>query len=755
MKHTKLLLTFALLTACCLCAGAQEWKARWISQEHCQSTTNSWLAFKHIHHIDSVPSSVTASIAADSRYWLWINGEPVVREGGLKRGPAPGDSYYDKVEIAPYLKTGDNMIAVLVWHFGKNGFSHLNSGTAALLFQAEGDGVEICSQVKGWQCSVHKGFGTALPLVNRRLPESSIRYEAGKWKDDWFRSDAKLGPAIEIGVKPGEAPFGRLVERPIPMWKDYGLTDYTDTSTAAGDGSCTVTCTLPYNAQVHPYLKVNAPAGKCIRIYTDHEVVTGEQCVTAEYVTKDGVQEFECWDWMNGEKVFYEVPEGVEVLKLGYRETGYDCAFTGYFRCDDAFLNEYWNKAARTLYVCMRDTYYDCPDRERAQWWGDEVNEMAEAFQMLSPSAALLGRKGILELAAWQKPDGVMYSPIPCGNWYKELPMQILASVGWYGFHDWWMGSGDGSFIAQVYPAVHRYLHEVWELDADGLPIYRNGGWNWPDAGDNCDAQALLHPWYYLALKGEAAFARELGKTADAQEDEAMMRRIAASFEKNFWKGDKYRSDDYTGADDDRVQAMAIVSGLASPDKYPALVKIIGREYHATTYMQRYVLDALFIAGEAEMALERMHKLYPTVMKDGCSTLWEHWNYDGTCNHAWTGGGIIELGHRVAGISPLEPGYKVFELRPQMGSLKNVEAGFDTAYGMIEVSLVRKGKFIHATLTVPEGTQARVWTDGRAAEAGRAGLAGLTGGEAGGKAIGGCQPETFGPGVYKIKIKGL
>ncbi|MFR7465122.1 MAG: hypothetical protein ACLUVG_09725 [Phocaeicola vulgatus] len=29
-----------------------------------------------------------------------------------------------------------------------------------------------------------------------------------------------------------------------------------------------------------------------------------------------------------------------------------------------------WEKSQRTLYITMRDTYMDCPDRERAQWWG-------------------------------------------------------------------------------------------------------------------------------------------------------------------------------------------------------------------------------------------------------------------------------------------------------------------------------------------------------------------------------------------------
>ena len=41
----------------------------------------------------------------------------------------------------------------------------------------------------------------------------------------------------------------------------------------------------------------------------------------------------------------------------------------------------------------MRDNYMDCPDRERAQWWGDEVNELGEAFYALSPSGRKTSRK--------------------------------------------------------------------------------------------------------------------------------------------------------------------------------------------------------------------------------------------------------------------------------------------------------------------------------------------------------------------------
>ena len=56
---------------------------------------------------------VSLKIAADTKYWLYVNGELVVREGGLKRGPNPTDSYCDVFDNVPNLKCGRNRVAVL------------------------------------------------------------------------------------------------------------------------------------------------------------------------------------------------------------------------------------------------------------------------------------------------------------------------------------------------------------------------------------------------------------------------------------------------------------------------------------------------------------------------------------------------------------------------------------------------------------------------------------------------------------------
>lgn len=711
----KYLLLVLLLTSVNVMVSAKEhWKARWINTERCQSSPNTWLVYRKTVSLDDVPSALTAHIAADSKYWLWINGDLVVFEGGLKRGPSSADTYYDSVEIAPYLTKGENTIAVLVWHFGKNGFSHINSGQAALLFEAIAPGIEIVSD-RSWNCTVYDAFqNTEAPYPNYRLSESNIRFDARKAMTDWNQPGFNGSmPSAEIVGVPGQAPLGKLIERPIPLFKDYGLQEYTSVRTSAsGD---TLYCRLPYNCHVTPYIKLNAPEGLQITMLTDNYEGGSQFNVRGEYITTKGVQEYESLGWMNGHEMWYLIPKGAEVLDVKYRETGYDTDFTGSFSCNDPFYNELWKRSARTLYVTMRDTYMDCPDRERAQWWGDEVNELGEAFYALSPSSHKLATKGIYELMNWQREDGTLFAPVPAGNWAKELPLQMLASVGWYGFYTQYYYSGDSSFVAPVYDRMNRYLHSVWQLDADGLPIVRNGEWSWGDWGENVDLGVLTTCWYYLALQAEKAFALQLNKQADVQRITSQMETIEKQFDKRFWTGSAYRTPDYTGETDDRSQAMAVLSGLASADKYPALFEVFKKEYHASPYMEKYVLEALFAINEPDFALQRMKERYQQMLQyTEYTTLFEGWGIGqqgfggGTINHAWSGGPLTLLSQKVCGIEPTSPGFKTFTLKPQMGCLKHASATIDTHYGLICTDLDQKGKTIEVKLTVPEGTEALI-----------------------------------------------
>ncbi len=172
-----------------------------------------------------------------------------------------------------------------------------------------------------------------------------------------------------------------------------------------------------------------------------------------EYKTKTGEQEYEFPAWINGHVIIYTVPEGVEVIRLAYRETGYDCSLDGSFDSSDETLNKLWRKAQRTLYVTMRDNFMDCPDRERAQYIGDVTNELAEVPYAMSLSASQLIRKCAREFADWQKKDSVLYAPVPSGEWNKELPQQSLSFCG-LGLWDYYCYYGDLQTMEYVYPAV-------------------------------------------------------------------------------------------------------------------------------------------------------------------------------------------------------------------------------------------------------------------------------------------------------------
>ena len=96
------------------------------------------------------------------------------------------------------------------------------------------------------------------------------------------------------------------MERPIPQWKNSGLLSYVSVrESLRGD---TLFCRLPYNAQITPYLKVEAEAGKTIHIRMDNYEGGSERNVRAEYITREGEQEYESYGWMNGHESITSSP---------------------------------------------------------------------------------------------------------------------------------------------------------------------------------------------------------------------------------------------------------------------------------------------------------------------------------------------------------------------------------------------------------------------------------------------------------------
>lgn len=733
----KCILFSCLFALCCLLdsrlsadadATGSSWQAQWIGSE--TTGSNSWLCFRKTVSLKTVPAVVEACIAVDSKYWLWINGKPAVFEGGLKRGPTPEDTYYDRVDIAPYLQRGDNTIALLVWYWGKSGFSHNSSGKAGLLFQAQA-GEETIASDATWKVFPHPAYGQGgPPYPNYRLSEHNIQFDARTDIPGWFRSgfdDGNWPDARSFGTPP-VTPWNELERRPIPEWRNSGLKNYVHISKSHTNDEQVWEAILPYNAQVTPWLRVKAPAGCQIDMRTDDYVIGDSTSVRSVYITRAGVQEFESLGWMNGHRIIYHAPAGVEILAVKYRETGYAADFVGDFHCDDPALNTLWQKARRTLYVTMRDNYMDCPDRERAQWWGDMVNELGESFYVFdATNGPLLARKGIRELARWHRADQTLYAPIPSGRpvsdalrkdlrngaWNAELPPQMLASVGFYGFWTYYLYTADRDTIALAYPHVRDYL-KVWLLAADGLVLHRAGDWDWEDWGENIDAPIIDSAWYSLALKGAIQMAHVCGQEADITEWQDRQTAITKNFNAKFWNGHEYRSPGYHGDTDDRANALAVLAGFAGADQFPALREVFAQHRNASPYMEKYVVEALYRMGQPEQAIQRMKIRWKDQIESWTTTLWEGWGTGfekyggGTYNHGWSGGALTVLSEFAAGIAPDEPAFRTYHVLPYLGKLKSVHAVVPTPNGSIKMSIEKEGDRIKLKLNSPVGTTALV-----------------------------------------------
>ena len=679
------------------------WQAKWIWDTENIAEENVWMCFNKKVTLDSIQNELIAHISADSKYWLYINGETVVFEGSVKRGPDETGGYYDSVDIAPYLKKGENSICALVWYWDdETSYSYNGSGQGGFIFEAVKDDIAILSD-SSWKVKRNPAYiDSALYPPNYRLPEYSIYFDARN-DTDWINSGYDFS-AWENATEYDAEIYGGLYPRGIPMLKDFGLKDYENSKnyenyTVTKLFGEKITVDIPYNAQLTPYLKVIAPAGKKIRITTENTLIGA---VSTTYVTKEGEQEFEALGWFNGEHITYKIPKGVTVISLKYRETGYDSEFSGDFTCDDEFLNSLWQKSLRTLYVTMRDNFMDCPDRERAQWWGDVTSEMIMTMYSMDSNSYLLYQKGVDAMLAHIDDTKVLQTVVPINGDYFELPVQQLAGI--VGFMTYYEYTGDKAFLEKVYDATVDYL-KLWEMGENNLVVHRAGSWDWADWGSNADMTAVENAWYYYAVCTAEEMAVILEKSADNSFFAERKNAIKVGYD-SLWTENGYKSKDVKNPDD-RANALAVLSGLAEKEQYEIITQVLINTTNSSPYMEYYVLEALCKMGKYEAASDRIRSRYEGMMCEDYSTLWEFWDsWRGTKNHAWSGGPLVIMSKHFAGITPIGAGYEMTEINPQYSLSDSMTCTVPSVKGLITLDYKKTADEYVINLTLPQDMKA-------------------------------------------------
>ena len=936
-----------------------ELSANWIWAD-AEVHKEQWVSMRKTFTLDEVPEEAFARISADTKYWLWINGEMAINEGQLKLGDSRYTWYYDKEDISDYLVEGENTIAVQVYYAGKVSATTVNSTVPSFLFEAEIGDTLVCSDTT-WKAVIDPAYEEHAMQEHGSLGEANIRYNAEKemidasgnrWTDknfddstwtfavnqdekiktnriknndggnnkiyyqnsdprtklvlrsvpQWYFGDLnkytsdgkdesgiytqeyKFAPlslpgeyvveaeivvgtsnnaAIGICVcvkdqdnfympqislkRSGSSAYDGLIFKPHTRisgsWKssttdltntDFGKTIYdsanavdnrfetkhtvrievgaseiktymngtllgtvtntsltregssigfrqdvdeilkvyslkvTDTSgneiynanidsynaeeivpdfsqlyiensknlskvasnkiavddegekyvtvrncrvgVNNGERNIIYTITNETNQQGTPYIKVKSDnGGETIDIVSDSWRLSS---IRHQYVTKSGEQTWEPLGWMNGYVFTFTIPEDVEVLELGFRPSGYKTTATGYVETNNGILNQIYKEAFDTLYICMRDTYMDCPDRERSQWWGDTVSNMQQAAYAMDDNAALLYTKTLKQVIGFVKKDGALPSKVANGKDDLELPVQSLAGV--HSFWQYYLYSGNEALIFEAYPFLMDYL-DMWVVSANGVINHRSGDWDWIDWGNHPDITIIENCWYYIALDNVLKIANLEGSGATEEDIEFLtsrMERIATNFDAIYWNDSKnaYYYETDNGIADDRANALAVYSGLADKSRYDGILSVLTSVYNASPYMEKYVLESMYLIDAADEAIARTLKRYTSIAEDGYPTLPEYWSIDsnGTKNHAWTGGPMSMLYMYNAGITPITPEFKTFSVRPQLGTLTNISAYTEMGCGKIEVMATKAATSFVLTVVVPNGAESAI-----------------------------------------------
>ena len=194
-----------------------EWKAKWIWIKGEEKPRNFFLMCRKSFSLAEGLSSAKLYITADSRYVLYINGERV------GQGPPrafPWRFHYDAYEVGPYLRPGENVVAVLVHHLGHSTFQYVQ-GRGGLLAQLEVDGRVVVVTDRTWKLKPCEAFVRRVPRVSVQQGWEE-QYDARREEDGWTEhryDDGGWEYAVEIGP-PGIPPWTKLVPREIPFQTD-------------------------------------------------------------------------------------------------------------------------------------------------------------------------------------------------------------------------------------------------------------------------------------------------------------------------------------------------------------------------------------------------------------------------------------------------------------------------------------------------------------------------------------------------------
>ncbi|BDZ65335.1 hypothetical protein GCM10025877_22730 [Agromyces mangrovi Wang et al. 2018] len=386
----------------------------------------------------------------------------------------------------------------------------------------------------------------------------------------------------------------------------------------------------------------------------------------------------------------------------------------------------------------MQSLMIDGIKRDRMPWIGDHaLGILANAF---AAGDAGIARDSLVALG--RPRHGFV-------NGIADYSLWWLIAVRSYVRH-----FGDDGFARREAAHVRRFLETMDAFtDADGVlrPVAGEDAFgpageravfiDWGVAfDDGRDPTALQVLWYWALRDG--AEVLDLAGADDAGAWAARARGIRSVLFDRAWDAgrgawrtyldDGSRDAGHVDTTADAALAgypnfLAVLAGLETDAAERPVAGIDGRAAAiaatatGTPFMQAFALLALARLGERGASVARIGSLWGGMLDAGAMTFWEEFGVDDdgahaamygrpfgrSLAHAWASGPAALLPEAVLGIRPLEDGWRVVSVAPELGALEWASAIVPTPAGDLFVHADRAGVRVQApagvTVRTPGG----------------------------------------------------
>ena len=407
-----------------------------------------------------------------------------------------------------------------------------------------------------------------------------------------------------------------------------------------------------------------------------------------------------------------------------------DMAKTGDFSCS----NQKVDRLQKNITWSQRDNFLDiptdCPQRdERLGWTGDaQVFAGTAAFNR---NTALFYAKWMRDVSAESSLEKGVPHVVPdiLGSYSSSAWSDAAVIIPWTVYQVY----ADKGILSENWKCMHEWVDYIKnQCGKNGLwqSGFQYGDWLALDKEESADRTGATDKYmianaYYLYVTDIVSkTAKILGYSEDAAKYEKLYNETLEAFREEYYTSTgRIVSETQTGA------VLSLYFNLArEKDRERILSTLItnieNHKNHLSTGFvgTPYICHALSENGAHEMAATIfMKEDYPSwlyAVNMGATTIWERWNSikpDGTFDES----GMNSLNHyaygsigdwmyrKVAGLSPLEPGYKKFQIKPMfVKGIEECEVSYDSVYGKIVAKTACKAGKIHIHAEVPANTQA-------------------------------------------------